>query len=101
MDHVEDVDLVLKQIIRVCKPGGHFNLMVEVNHQPTSCEPHYITPKYIVEYLASNFTIHNVKVYKPVDTGGLWDAIEQNQCYDDPINTNREGWFFASFTKKV
>jgi ubiquinone/menaquinone biosynthesis C-methylase UbiE len=40
LDHVDDVDAAIAELKRVTKPGGHLLLMVEVNHDPTVCEPH-------------------------------------------------------------
>jgi ubiquinone/menaquinone biosynthesis C-methylase UbiE len=98
LDHVENVNLVLSEIHRVLKQNGSFYLMVEVNHEPTSCEPHFISPKNIVDYLSPKFDILETKLYKPID-GGLWNSIENNGVIQDPINSSEEGWFFGKYYK--
>lgn len=43
LDHVDDLDRAIVQIKRLTKPGGLFLLLVEVNHEPTVCEPFTLT----------------------------------------------------------
>jgi len=73
--------------------------MVEVNHKPTSCEPHYITPQYIIDYLNPNFDIGLIKVYKPIEGGGLWESIEKGLLFESPLESSDVGWLFGSFNK--
>jgi SAM-dependent methyltransferase len=40
LDHVDDVDAAIAEITRVAAPGGLLLLLVEVNHAPTTTEPH-------------------------------------------------------------
>jgi SAM-dependent methyltransferase/GT2 family glycosyltransferase len=40
LDHVDDVDAVIREMTRVARPGGLGLLLVEVNHAPTATEPH-------------------------------------------------------------
>ena len=47
LDHVRDVQSVVKEIVRVLKPGGDFLLIVEVNHPPSITEPHNISPDFL------------------------------------------------------
>lgn len=42
LDHVEDVDIAIREAVRVLAPGGTFLLIVELNHEPTVTEPHRI-----------------------------------------------------------
>ena len=39
LDHVDDLDQTIGEIIRVTKSGGLFLLLTDVKHKPTACEP--------------------------------------------------------------
>jgi len=39
LDHVDDLDRTIAEIIRVVAPGGRFLLISDLNHEPTACEP--------------------------------------------------------------
>ncbi|GAG00857.1 unnamed protein product, partial [marine sediment metagenome] len=39
LDHVDNLEQTVNEIIRVIAPGGLFLLLTEVNHAPTVCEP--------------------------------------------------------------
>lgn len=52
LDHVGHVGRTIREIKRVTRPGGIFLLLVEVNHPPTDCEPHELTPGTIINLLA-------------------------------------------------
>ena len=40
LDHVEKVPAAIAEITRVCAPGGHLLLLVDIAHDPTPLEPH-------------------------------------------------------------
>jgi SAM-dependent methyltransferase len=39
LDHVDDVDATIREIVRVTRPGGAFLVSVEIGHKPTRTEP--------------------------------------------------------------
>jgi SAM-dependent methyltransferase len=39
LDHVDDVDATIREIVRVTRPGGVFLVSVEIGHKPTRTEP--------------------------------------------------------------
>ena len=43
LDHVENVEKSCLEIARVLTPGGKFLLYVDINHEPTVCEPHSLS----------------------------------------------------------
>ena len=40
LDHVDDVQLTLAEVVRVLKRGGKFLVFVDIGHNPTLSEPH-------------------------------------------------------------
>ena len=39
LDHVDDLEPVVKEITRITSVGGHFILFTEIHREPTNCEP--------------------------------------------------------------
>lgn len=97
LDHVEDVDASLREIVRVTKPGGRFLLIVEVNHAPTDCEPHCITPA-LVHQLAPDFVCEHLRVHR-VGQGGVYATLKSTQAVADPMTFTEEGYLSASFRR--
>ena len=97
LDHVADLQKTISEIKRVTKSGGLFLLLVEINHEPTNCEPHMITPQ-IVDEFKPEFEPKSLKVYKP-DERGLYESIEQNRLYSDPAKVTEPGWLSVKFTR--
>lgn len=50
LDHVEDLDASLKEIKRVLKPGGELFLNIEIDHEPTACEPFALSYEDVKKY---------------------------------------------------
>lgn len=98
LDHVEDVDRTIKEIKRVTRSGGLFLLLVEVNHPPTSCEPHDLTPGKIVDLLKPEFTCESLKVYKPTSKG-IYDSIVADNKLANPEDTRENGYLSARFAR--
>jgi ubiquinone/menaquinone biosynthesis C-methylase UbiE len=98
LDHVKDVNRTLKEIKRITRPGGHFLLLVEVNHPPTACEPHELSPKRIVELLKPEFTCESLHVYKPVATG-MYHSILAGVRVPKPEDTREIGYMSARFLR--
>ncbi len=98
LDHVEDVDQTLREIKRVTRPGGIFLLLVEVNHLPTACEPHTLTPKKVLDTLEPEFNCESLRVYQPV-VPGMYDSIRANHPFPHPQETREIGYLSAKFTR--
>lgn len=47
IDHVDDIEKSISEINRVLKTSGTFILIVEINHNPTVCEPHTLSENFI------------------------------------------------------
>lgn len=98
LDHVEDVDQTLREIKRVVRPGGLFLLLVEVNHEPTDCEPHKLAPGEVVESLKPEFVCEDLQVYRPV-AEGMYNSIRAGQRLSDPGETKETGYMSARFVR--
>lgn len=99
LDHVLDVNQSIKEIKRVTRPGGIFLLLVEVNHPPTACEPHEITPKLLIDAFGPEFASESVQVSKPV-SGGMYQSLRKGVKLPNPEETLELGFFSAKFTRK-
>lgn len=95
LDHVANLDQTISEIKRVTKPGGLFLLLVEINHEPTNCEPHMVTPQLVVEF-KPEFEPENMKVYKPNEQG-VYESIKQNRLYSNSETVTEQGWLSAKF----
>ncbi len=100
LDHVKDVDQTLKEIKRITRPGGYFLLLVEVNHPPTDCEPHQLSPKKIVELLEPQFTSESLHVYKAV-ASGMYNSILADVRLPKPEDTREIGYMSARFLRTL
>lgn len=98
LDHVENVDQTLNEIIRITRPGGLFLLLVEVNHPPKVCEPHELTPNNIVESLKGDFICECLQVYKPVVIG-MYQSILEDKKVSNPECTKDNGYLSARFLR--
>jgi ubiquinone/menaquinone biosynthesis C-methylase UbiE len=99
LDHVAAVDQTLEEIIRITAPGGLFLLLVEVNHYPTDCEPHQLTPKNIIDYLKETFICESLEVYKPI-VKGMYQSILVGEKFSNPVETIETGYMSARFVRK-
>lgn len=98
LDHVEDVDLTIKEIKRITRPGGIFLLLLEVNHPPTDCEPHRLTPKKVIESLKHEFICESLQVYKKV-IDDMYQSIRIAERISQPEDTKERGYMSAKFVR--
>jgi SAM-dependent methyltransferase len=100
LDHVHDVEKTAEEIKRVTRDQGLFLLLVEVNHPPTACEPHSLSPAGILELFAPEFRAEEVAVYLPAPDGkGIYQAIRADRTVDGPEETSVLGYLSAKFRK--
>jgi ubiquinone/menaquinone biosynthesis C-methylase UbiE len=98
LDHVEDIDLTIKEIKRVTRPSGIFLLLVEVNHPPTDTEPHELKLESLINSLSPEFECETLQVYKPV-LYGMYQSIIADVKISDPQNTQEAGYLSAKFKR--
>ncbi len=97
LDHVESVERVAAEIKRVVRVGGLFLLLVEINHPPTSCEPHELNPGELLRMLEPEFICGELRVYEPV-APGIYESLQANVKRDDPFSSEK-GFMAASFSR--
>lgn len=97
LDHVESVERVVAEIKRIVRVGGLFLLLVEINHPPTSCEPHELNPGELLRLLEPEFICGELRVYEPV-APGIYESIQANVKRDDPFRSEK-GFMSASFSR--
>ena len=98
LDHVQNIHQTIKEIKRITRPNGIFLLLVEVNHHPTDCEPHQLTPDGIVSSFEPEFTCESLKVYKPMSYG-MYNSIHANEQFTNPLHTREVGYLSAKFCR--
>lgn len=98
LDHVADVDRTIAEIKRVLRPRGLFLLLVEVNHPPSPCEPHWIRPADLVKRLSPELRCDALEVYRPV-AAGCYQSIEAGERFSDPSVVEEMGWLSARFER--
>lgn len=91
LDHVDNVEKTLKEIVRVLTPKATFLLIVEVNHEERPCEPHNISHKYITQIEGLNLVTYNLYGSNP--NNGLLSVQQKLPVTDEPR------WFSGRFEK--
>lgn len=81
LDHVEDLARAEAEIARVCRPGGLFLLLVEIDHGPTWTEPQTMSSD-VVERLAPAFEAERVRRFE-VGAGGINGSALEGRAFND------------------
>lgn len=98
LDHVDDLDDTIFEIKRVLKIGGYFSCLVDVNHDPTPCEP--ITIDFnLKEKFFPEFELIHEQAYESVHYGMNKNITEK--IYYDWENTEKRGAILLLKFKKV
>jgi len=97
LDHVEDLDAVIREIGRVTALGGNFLLLTEVNHPPTATEP--ITLSWdVLDRFARDFRLLEQRRFE-LHPKGIYDAIWEDRRYDELDPTVRPAYLSAQFRR--
>ncbi len=99
LDHVSSVQGVLNEVERLLKPNGLFMLLVEVNQTPTSCEPHELNAKDIIETLVGRMQCLQLAHFKPIPGQGMYPSIQANLTVASPERCTEKGYLSAKFCK--
>jgi ubiquinone/menaquinone biosynthesis C-methylase UbiE len=97
LDHVDNIDKTIEEIIRVIKPGGMFLLITDVNHQPTATEPVSFSWDIIHKFMPRLKMLE--KKHYEKGTSGMYDSIKAGTMYDHSNPRQRYGILSAKFLK--
>lgn len=62
LDHVDNVDATIAEMMRVTAPGGQVLLIVEIGHLPTPTEPHDLDER-VVEKFSPVFRLMSLRLF--------------------------------------
>lgn len=95
LDHVDDLQQSIDEIIRVVKPGGYFLLIADIHSYPTVCEPSAFQWD-IVNKFNKDFTVVKEHHYE----GNLmYKSIRKGVPFDHNDKKDRYGIVTALFQK--
>jgi ubiquinone/menaquinone biosynthesis C-methylase UbiE len=93
LDHVDDIDETVNEIIRSLADGGTFLLITEIDHEPTPCEPHTLGHDILDSF--KPLVLQSDVCYKK--STGVFQAIEENVPYLP--DEHKTGILVAKFVK--
>jgi SAM-dependent methyltransferase len=99
LDHVDDLQACVSEIIRVTAPGGLFLLLTDVNHKPTICEP--VTFSWDIAKKFSPPLAILTEEHFEKGAGGMYQSLTARQPYDHGDRRQRYGILSAKFSKPV
>lgn len=99
LDHVDNLDQTINEIMRVIAHGGLFLLLTELNHDPTACEP-IVYSWDIVEKFLAHLKVVEEKHYEK-SAAGMYESIRAGVPYNHANKLQRYGILSAKFIKTV
>jgi SAM-dependent methyltransferase len=98
LDHVDDLDRAVEEIVRVLTPRGLFLLLTDVNHPPTLMEPVSFSWD-VVQLFQPALDLLEERHYEKRENG-MYQSIDAAVAYDHADPTERYGVLSAKFVKK-
>ncbi|MBK5279885.1 MAG: class I SAM-dependent methyltransferase [Bacteroidia bacterium] len=95
LDHVDELDLSIKEIKRVLKPTGFFLLISDIHDHPTMCEPSAFSWD-IVKRFSPELQLVSEKQYEGEK---LYQSIREGVKFDHNNSQKRYGVLTALFKK--
>ena len=100
LDHVEDVDAAIREMVRVLAPGGLILLVVEIHPRPTIAEPHVLPWNLVSRFGSGVRVIEERHLAKPTDgTNTLGRVLETRRPFEHGAGSDPSGIFFAKLVK--
>jgi SAM-dependent methyltransferase len=97
LDHVDVLDLTLKELARVLAPGGRLLLIAEVNHEPTLTEPITFSWDILVRFPPGLRIVTERHFEKPV--APIYESIHMGVRFDSNDPISRPGILCAMLQK--
>lgn len=98
LDHVDDLDRTIDEIIRVLSVGGTFLLLTNVNHAPTVCEPQCFGFE-IVSRLAPPLVVVTEQHFE-FSRAGMYESLRAAIPYNHAMRRRRMAILSARFEKR-
>lgn len=98
LDHVDDVDAAMREMVRVLAPGGMILLVVEIHPKPTIAEPHALPWDLARRFGPAVRVLEERHLEKPKDGVSYFD-VQVPFNHDDKIE--RSGVLIAKMTKTL
>jgi ubiquinone/menaquinone biosynthesis C-methylase UbiE len=98
LDHVDDVDAAMREMVRVLAPGGLILVVVEIHPRPTIAEPHALPWDLARRFGPAMRVIEEHHVERPKDGAGHFDL---QVPFDRDDQTERSGVLVAKLAKQV
>jgi ubiquinone/menaquinone biosynthesis C-methylase UbiE len=99
LDHVADLDQVIREIIRVVKPNGLFLLITDVNHDPKPAEPTCFSWD-IVDRFTAHFDLEQVGHWEK-SKNGIYQSLLAPKPYSHDDLSKRYGILTARLRRKA
>lgn len=99
LDHVEHIGQTIDEIKRITHAGSVFLLLVEVNHEPTACEPHRLSPEGLIQAFGPEFVCTEPMLYKPKPGIGMYESIRNGETIAYPDPHGEIAYFSAKFVR--
>lgn len=97
LDHVDDLAMTIREIVRVISPGRLLLLLTDVHPHPTICEP-VVFSWDVVERFANEMSVLAVKHYEK-RADGMYQSIKAGIPFDHSDTSPRYGVLSAKFLK--
>ena len=97
LDHVDNLDKSISEIIRVIKPSGLFLLLTDLNHEPRTNEPISFSWDIVGKFLPKLKLISEKHYERSAE--GIYQSILANISYDHSNKLRRYGVLSAKFQK--
>ena len=98
LDHVEDVERTITEIIRVLRAGGSLLLVVEVNHPPTVTEPASL-PWELPSWFGPSMRTVFERRFESSGPNWFFETVFTDQRWDDSRTEPRAGILVARLEK--
>jgi SAM-dependent methyltransferase len=98
LDHVDDVDAAMREMLRVLTPGGMILLVVEIHPRPTIAEPHALPWDLARRFGPLTHVLEERHLERPDHGVGHFDV---RVPFDHDDQTERSGVLVAKLAKQV
>jgi ubiquinone/menaquinone biosynthesis C-methylase UbiE len=97
LDHVDDLRLTLREIVRVLMEGGRFLLITEVNHEATPTEPVEIGEAALRRTLEPHFQVISWRTFEMSFQHDVYRSVREG--VERPLPADTAGIVTASLLK--